>query len=77
MIFSLFNKKNSYFVVSEIDLHIRCVHVEDLSTGKRMAVSYGNREIAHARFSDDHELEITYQDGSEKRIDILQLKRKK
>jgi hypothetical protein len=51
--------------------------VEDLSTGKRMAVSYGNREIAHARFSDDHELEITYQDGSEKRIDILQLKRKK
>ena len=58
--FSLFNKKNSYFVVSEIKRRHRYVLVEDLSTGKRIEVPYGSKDIESAEFSDDHELPINF-----------------
>lgn len=76
MIFSLFNKKNSYFVVSEISHRHRFVLVEDLSTGKRIEVPYGSKDIESAEFSDDHELLISFKDGSEERIDILKQSQK-
>lgn len=75
--FSLFNKKNSYFVVSEISHRHRFVLVEDLSTGKRIEIPYGSKDIESAEFSEDHELLIRFKDGSEERIDILKQASKK
>jgi hypothetical protein len=70
-VFSLLNKKNSYFVVSSIDERNRWVVVEDLSSGKRIKIGYGSKELLSANFEDKHELELVYQDGSKKRIDVL------
>jgi hypothetical protein len=64
-------------VVSEISHRHRFVLVEDLSTGKRIEVPYGSKDIESAEFSDDHELLISFKDGSEERIDILKLRQQK
>ena len=69
--FSFFRSKNSYFVVSSIDEQNRWVLVEDLSSGKRIKIGYGNKELLSANFEEKHELVLIYQDGSKKRIDVL------
>jgi hypothetical protein len=70
-VFSFLNKKNSYFVVSRIDEQNHWVVVEDLSPGKRTKIGYGSKELRSANFEDKHELLLIFQDGSKKRIDVL------
>ena len=64
-------------MVSEISHRHRYVLVEDLSTGKRIEVPYGAKDIESAEFSDDHELLINFKDGSQEHIDILKQASKK
>ena len=47
-------------MVSEIEHRHRFVLVEDLSTGKRIEIPYGDKDIESAEFSDDHELPINF-----------------
>lgn len=64
-------RNNSYFVVSSVDEQNRWVLVEDLTSGKRIKIGYGSKELQSANFEEKNELVLIYQDGSKKKIDVL------
>jgi hypothetical protein len=68
--FTIFRQKRN-FVVSRIDHQNKLVLAEDLLSGLKIEVHYGDRELEIAEFSEEYELRFYYIDGSEKSVNLL------
>jgi len=65
------HRQKRNFVVSQVDPKHNVVVVEDLLSGLRIEIPYGSRELESAEFVEEYELHFTYQDGSEKSVNLL------
>ena len=68
--FTIFRQKRN-FVISRIDHQHKFVLVEDLLSGLKIEVHYGDRELEIAEFTEEYELRFYYSDGSEKNVNLL------
>ena len=68
--FTIFRQKRN-FVILRIDHLHHFVVVEDLLSGLKIEVYYGDRELEIAEFIEEYELRFYYIDGSEKSINLL------
>ena len=68
--FTIFRQKRN-FVISRIDHQHKFVLVEDLLSGLKIEVHYGDRELEIAEFTQEYELRFYYLDGSEKSVNLL------
>jgi hypothetical protein len=68
--FTIFRQKRN-FVISRIDRQNKLVLVEDLLSGLKIEVHYGDRELETAEFTEEYKLRFYYSDGSEKNVNLL------
>jgi len=68
--FTIFRQKRN-FVILRIDHQNKLVLVEDLLSGLKIEVHYGDRELEIAEFTEEYELRFYYIDGSEKSVNLL------
>jgi hypothetical protein len=68
--FTIFRQQRN-FVISRIDRQHKFVLVEDLLSGLKIEVHYGDRELEIAEFTEEYELRFYYSDGSEKNVNLL------
>ena len=59
------------FHVIQINRLNNFVLIKDLLSGLKMEIPYGDKELDSAKFVDEFELHLIYQDGSEKSVNLL------
>ena len=64
-------RQNRAFHVLQINRLNKLVLIEDLLSGLKIEIPYGDKELDNAQFVDKYELHLTYQDGSEKSVNLL------
>ena len=66
-----FPRQKRAFHVLQINSLNKLVLIEDVLSGLKIEIPYGDRELDSAKFVDEYELYLMYQDGSEKSINLL------
>ena len=66
-----FPRQKRAFHVLQINSLNKLVLIEDLLSGLKIEIPYGDGELDSAKFVDEYELYLMYQDGSEKSINLL------
>jgi hypothetical protein len=66
-----FPRQKREFHVLQINRDNKFILIEDFLSGLRIGIPYGNRELDGAKFVDEYELHLIYQDGSEKSVNLL------
>ena len=59
------------FHVIQINRLNNFVLIKDLLSGLKMEIPYGDKELDSAKFVDEFELHLIYQDGSENSVNLL------
>jgi hypothetical protein len=59
------------FHVIQINRLNKFVLIKDLLSGLKIEIPYGDKELDSAKFVDEFELHLIYQDGSEKSVNLL------
>ena len=59
------------FHVIQINRLNKFVLIKDLLSGLKIEIPYGDKELDSAKFVDEYELHLIYQDGSEKSVNLL------
>jgi hypothetical protein len=68
--FSIHRQKRE-FAVSYINVNLKCVHIEDLLSGLKIEIPYGDKELASAEIVEEYELHLLYKNGTEKSVNLL------
>ena len=65
------HRQKRNFIVYDIDAEAQVVKVEDLLSGLRIEIPFGEKRLERAEFCDQYELRFYYKDGSEKVVNLL------
>lgn len=68
--FSIYRQKRAFHIL-RVDEMKKLLLIEDLLSGLKIEIPYGDRELKSANFINQYELHLAYKDGSEKSINLL------
>jgi hypothetical protein len=66
-----FPRQKRAFHVLQINRANKFVLIKDSLSGLKIEIPYGDRELDSAKFIDEYELNLIFQDGSEKSVNLL------
>lgn len=66
-----FPRQKRAFHVLQINRLNKFILIKDLLSGLKIEIPYGDKELDSAKFVDEYELHLIYQDGSEKSVNLL------